>query len=318
MSAARLRVVERDQWQMWAHEWARHLRARNVSAQTAKVYLQAVDNLAEWARAQGIEDPTALRRRHVESYLADFAERKNRSTGKPLSPAYVAKDFRSLRVFFKYLAEEEDMPSPMDKVARPIVPAKRTSVFTEDDLRKLLAACEGRGFAARRDTAMLRVLFDAGLRRAEIMGLAVADVDLDSQTLRVVYGKGRKLRMVGIGLKTTEALSRYLRTRSRHPDADHPALWLADPVKGHSGALGVDALRLMLGRRSRQAGVENVHPHRFRHTAFDLFADAGGSGGDAMKLFGWSSRSMLDHYAASSAERRALSAHKRLSPGDRI
>lgn len=74
----------------------------------------------------------------------------------------------------------------------------------------------------------------------------------------------------------------------------------------------------MLDRRCDQAGLPHINPHMFRHTAADFAMRNGMSDSDLMKNFGWKSRSMLNRYAASTAEDRARQAHKRLSPGDRV
>jgi site-specific recombinase XerD len=107
----------------------------------------------------------------------------------------------------------------------PVLPDAPPAVFTDAQLTGLLRACEGRDLPSRRDTAILRLLLDTGMRRAEIAGLKVEDVDL-AQNLAYVVGKGRRPRVCPFGRKTAQALDRYLRVRSAHPQADTPHLWL--------------------------------------------------------------------------------------------
>jgi integrase/recombinase XerC len=96
----------------------------------------------------------------------------------------------------------------------------------EDGLRRLLATCAGRSFEDRRDTALILLLVDVGPRRAELMGLTVADVDFDLDVL-LVLGKGRRERALPFGRRSAVALDRYLRIRARRRDAALPWLWLA-------------------------------------------------------------------------------------------
>src|SRR3712207_9329570 len=99
------------------------------------------------------------------------------------------------------------------------------------------------------------------MRAAELVGLTVEDVDLDNQ-LANVMGKGGRGRTVPFGVRTADALRKYLKARRRHPLADRtPALWL-----GRKGPLSDSGVRQMLERRGEDAGVPDLHPHRFRHT----------------------------------------------------
>jgi integrase/recombinase XerC len=100
------------------------------------------------------------------------------------------------------------------------------AVLTENQVRALLETTRGRGFLEVRDAAILRLMIDTGIRRAELIGLEVEDVDLDMD-VAIVLGSGRREQSLPFGKKTAMALDRYLRARSRHPHAHRPELWLA-------------------------------------------------------------------------------------------
>lgn len=321
-----------DAWTMLAGQWRRSLTARNVSGRTTELYLVSLGRLAGHSRAAGIAGPDDITKTDVEGY---FAARAGASTarGKKVSPSGLLMDFGHLKVFFTWWADTEEVPNPMRKIARPIVPEKPVPIIPTDELRALLAVCkppavpEGKtldkdqrdrlAFTARRDVAIIRVLFDTGVRRAELAGMTLDDLDLDQQHI-TVHGKGRRTRTVAYGAKTAEALDRYLRLRAKHKDRALPDLWLAEPGH-HKGPLGYPGIGLMLRRRAREAGVSgNLYPHRFRHTAADSQLEAGMEEGDVMRLFGWRTRSMLDRYGAERQERRALAAARRTNHADKL
>jgi site-specific recombinase XerD len=137
----------------------------------------------------------------------------------------------------------------MARMRPPMVPDERpVPVLGAEDLRRLLAACAGKTFEARRDTAIIMSLLDTGARRAELVGLKLQDVDFDLDVAGV-HGKGRRQRALPFGRKTAQALDRYLRLRARHPHRDLPWLWI-----GQQGRLTASGLVMLLRRRAHPRG----------------------------------------------------------------
>jgi site-specific recombinase XerD len=143
------------------------------------------------------------------------------------------------------------------------------------------------------------------------------DVFLPMHRLRVTL-KGGNQWWVPIGRKTAAAIDRYLRARARHPRASSPWLWLAVRSSDRGEHFTATGIRQMLQRRGELAGVQDVNPHRFRHTFADQWLANGGNVDDLMNVAGWSSITMPLRYAKGRGVARAAAAHERLSPGDRI
>lgn len=291
----------------------RHVQASNLRPRTIELYVQHASALAGFLAAQGMpQDVEHVRREHVEAYMVWMQERG--------SAANAAIHYRSLQQFFRWCSDEGEIrESPMAKMRPPRVPEKLINVIRTDALKLLFGTCgKGRSFEDRRDYAIMCLLLDTGMRRAELVGIQLRDLDLDQRQVKIT-GKGGRDRRVPCSGETVKALDRYLRIRRTHAKVsggdlgERSALWL-----GRKGPLSGNGLYSMLSRRSREAGIERVHPHQWRHTFAHEWRMANGDDDGLMRVAGWRSREMLSRYGASAADERARETHKRASPLERL
>lgn len=309
--------------------FTKRLRRDNKAPRTISTYLEDATELVRHLAAAG-RTTTAeeLVRADIDSYLDALWERG-------LAPASVAKRFRSIQQFCKWLEQEgETAVSPMAGMRPPAVPAKPVPVVPdsafETMLKDIVRDRRAHLFEARRDEAIFRVFADCGVRLQEITELTVEGINLDTDELRV-FGKGRRFRVVPFDDDTAVSLHKYLRERAKHPAAraarftnhDDPKdprngehlLWL-----GTKGPLKYTGVLQMVKRRSRASlGIEgHIHPHQLRHTAAHAAARSGLSETEMMRLFGWKSDAMPKLYGASAADERAREAKRTKGLGNRF
>ncbi len=295
--------------------WELALDGANKSPHTIKSYVASVRSLARYLRdhsmPDSLEDTGA---EHIRAFLRDERERT--------SPATAQRHYRNLHVWYAWLEAEGELPgdNPMRRVEKPKVPQTVKPFFQDGDIAALLNAASGSTFDARRDMAIISILVDTGVRVSGLAGLRYGDGDdndvyLAEKRLRIRL-QGGDVTYVPIGRKTATDLDRYLRARDRHPRASSPWLWLQ--MRNRAEHFTATGIRQMLERRGRQAGVPNVHPHRFRHTFADSWLAAGGNVDELMNIAGWKSITMPLAYARGRGISRAAEAHARLSPRDRI
>lgn len=284
-----------------AQSYSRVQRSEGRSPVTVSLYAYFNRRLARWLLEQtGSAEASALTRPLLRDYYLERSE-----TCKPSS---VSVEYRAHRVFVRWLVAEEELASdPMARMRGPKVLLKPVPILSDQDMKRLVDACSGTGYRERRDMAILRLLLDCGLRRGEIVGLKLPDLDME-RGLVTVTGKG-KTRVVAFGAKTAVALDRWLRARSTQASSSRTELWLALTPSG---------LYQALRTRAERAGVTGWHTHRHRHTFAHQWLLERGNEGDLMQVAGWASVAMLRRYGASAASERAREAQRRMALGDRF
>jgi site-specific recombinase XerD len=285
--------------------WRHDLAARNKAPRTISDYVTSLERFSAWLDQQ---DPHVelleVTKHHVRAWLAFELTRVSAKT--------TVRHYQAVRQFYIWAHAEGEIPvNPTQGIKQPAIQEKLIEVPTVEDIKVLLSKA-AKNFEGLRDTAIIMILMDCGLRASELIGLKLDDVD-QTNNLLMVLGKGRRMRAVPFGRKTAAALDRYLRARAKRPETHHDELWL-----GRKGPLTDSGLRQLLARRTKSANLPHLHPHQMRHFFADSWLRAGGAEGDLMRVTGWKSRSMVDRYGSALATSRAINAHKKLSPGDRL
>ena len=228
--------------------------------------------------------------------------------GRGLAPSSVARSLVPVRALHRFLfVEGRTAADPAAAVDRPRVPKGLPKALMEEEVGRLLAAPVGDEPLARRDRAMLELLYGTGARISEAVGLSLGDLDLDEGLVRL-FGKGSKERIVPVGSHATRALVTWLGDGGRAAVA--PARWRArsDADAVFLGARGSrltrqgawDAIR----RHGLAAGLAGrLSPHVLRHSCATHMLDHGADIRAVQELLGHASISTTQVYTLVSTER---------------
>jgi integrase/recombinase XerD len=268
------------------------LLAATKAARTVDAYRRDLDDLT--AR---VGKPLRLATtEELERCLAEL-----RAEGR--SPATIARRTAAARSFFGHLVllgRRSDNPAAA--VALPRKHRRLPRTLSPSEAERLIDAAAGTSPRALRDCAMVELLYGAGLRVSEAVGLGKTDVDLERRIVRAT-GKGSKERIVPIGRPAAEALRRYLARGRPHLDRRHrPELFLN--AKG--GGLTRAGVFLVLRRLAQKAGLdpERVHPHLLRHSFATHLLEGGADLRSVQEMLGHADLSTTELYTHVSDRRR--------------
>lgn len=267
---------------------------RAVSPHTYKNYLVDLQQFLSFIQEKYPQVAAAGESRISEIDASVIREYVNRMYNS-WSPSSMARKLASLRTFFSFCMRQGYIESnPAKEVATPKIPKRVPKFLTVDEVFALLDAAAGKDVLGSRDKAILELLYASGLRVSELVGLNLEDVDLSSQTVRVL-GKGRKERIVPMGEKACVSISAYLAQRG--------GLLTRNPAeKGfflnrHGGRLTARSIERLLGKYIQRSGLQKtVTPHILRHTFATHLLGAGADMRGIQELLGHSSLSTTQKY----------------------
>jgi integrase/recombinase XerD len=276
--------------------------AARLTPATLDSYRYALDHLAGFLAAQGVDTVEGMEPSHLRLFLVELERKGNK-------PATVHLHARVARRFLNWCTEEGLLDrSPMDKVAMPRRDKDLPEAYSEEEVAKLLKATTGKDIRSVRDRALVLLLLDSGLRASEALSLTVGDLDTATGEV-LVTGKGSKQRTVRVGTKARLAVLAYLRLRKAGPD---------EPLCcGSKGPLTRRGLEQVLADLGERAGVAHCHPHRFRRSFALACLRAGMDVFNLQRLMGHSDLTTLQKYLPL-VQADVVAAHERFGPVDNM
>lgn len=273
-------------------------KAAGLSPNTIRWYTDWSKRFIAFLRQRGLPlDANKVTAQHVRDFLADLRERRpwegvrQVPRSRKISRATVNCAFRALRALFNWAAEEGRIATnPMHRLKEPKMPQKTPAVFTKDEIERLLNTAATWGQLKERNSLVVQLLLDTGIRLSELTGLTLHNVFPNEGYIKV-KGKGSKERLVPIGTVVQRSLSHYVE-RVR-PKVKTNALFLTKDGR----RLKNSGVRSLLRRMGKAAGVTTrVHPHKFRHTFAKEYLMHGGNLESLRRILGHTSLEMARRY----------------------
>jgi integrase/recombinase XerC len=246
----------------------------NASPHTVSNYRREIAQFMAYARQRGVTAWGQVTPALIRGWLADLHR-------LGYAKASVARRISELRSFYAFLVRVDAVAeNPVEGISAPRLPQRLPRPLTEEEVRALLAAPDPSTPAGQRDRAMLELLYAAGLRVSELLGLDVAALDLAQAQVRVV-GKGDKERIVLMGVPAVQALRAYLedgrqKLLAAAVKSARPGESATPPRSRQTNALflnrfgqrlSVSMFTRILRRYARAAGIKHrVTPHMLRHS----------------------------------------------------
>ena len=257
-----------------------------------------------------------ITRKTIRAYLIHL-QNKKRYDGHPLtptqeqylSPRTVRARFMTLKAFFAWLERDGYTEgNVMKNIESPQVPHRLMTILNQEEVERVLSAANPRTSLGSRDSAIMMLLLDTGIRCAELTGLKLTDVHVSRGYLKVM-GKGSRERLVPLGATARRALLEYI--RSHRPASTSDNVFLTETGE----PMTVGGIQLMIKRLGRRCGVPRLHAHLCRHTFATNYLMNGGDIFTLQQILGHSTLEMVRRYVNLSSQ-YVIGQHNRFSPLD--
>jgi site-specific recombinase XerD len=255
---------------------------------------------------------SGINKRCIQFFIIYLKQRTTKQ-GKPLKDTVVNAYYRTLHSFFVWCLEENLIEhSPMDGMHPPAFTKPEIRPFSEQDIHNLLILCQGNSYIEIRNKALILLDIDTGLRLSELANILFEEIDLNTGYITVL-GKGKKRRVVRMGINTRKAVMRYLRLRN----PKYPQLWQTEERR----PLTRWGIRLAIERLCDRAKITDARgsTHTFRHSAAMFSLRNGADIKDVQQMLGHSKiKTTADTYLAAFDSEMAAKRHEKFSPVDNL
>lgn len=276
---------------------------RGLSPATLRSYECHLKPFIEFLEGRNI-DPLKVTAHDLKGFIGIHQE-------KDISPVTINDYIRTFRQLFRWMVSEDWIDKdPSAQIKKLKVPKRDKPVLQPEDITRMLSACPPDTFQGIRNRAMIRLLWDCGLRRIEVLNAQLNDLNLANCRLGVI-GKGNKYAEVPLSDKTVEALQLWIRARGANSS---PCLFVTDGAR----KLNDSYFTHMIEKIGNRAGIK-VNAHKIRHSVITWLAEQGMEPFDLQAFARHEDiTTTMGYIQKARLAKRLPEQHRRFGPGNKV
>jgi integrase/recombinase XerC len=266
---------------------------KNFSYNTVNAYLKDLNNLLSYINKDSkINNFSSIDYHLIRKYVVFLKQKK-------YSDRTIARKISSLRVFFKYLVQQELIDSnPAEYVQIPKLKKKLPDFLFYEEIIKLINSFKDNNPATKRDQAIIELLYGTGMRVTELSDLNICDINLEDDTIKLL-GKGSKERIVPFSMPVKTAIKKYIEKRGQIPKKNYRQLMSNKAlfINNIGKRLSARSIRRIINKYIQIACLnKKISPHVFRHTFATHLLNGGADLRSVQELLGHESLSTTQIY----------------------
>lgn len=306
---------------------------RQLAPKTVTNYEHTLRLMQQYFESSGITDEKKIKNAQIQQYLQYMKERgkytvavnqnsrrsntpdNRHDKGKDIQATTINGALKDMRVFFNWLVTENIISeSPIKKTDFMEVKRKPLEFVTDDEYQKLIQSLDIVAFSQVRDSVIIQLLLDTGMRIGECLQLKDENIDLSNNTFFIPEDvtKSKKARYVFFGTKMAKQLRRWFNFRDRHRDTEY--LFCTNC----GNKVTVNNFEVNIRKYCNNIGIERVHPHNFRNNFAKRFLMNGGDIYTLSRILGHSSVKITEQAYLDITEKDLQKMYQNFSPLNRM
>lgn len=277
---------------------------RNYSNNTILAYQNNLEQFESFCKQENIKNIKDIDYNFIRKYM-EYLYKKNYTTSS------INRMLSVLRSFFKYLNSENKIDNnPLNLITGPKLVRKLPKYLTINDVEKILATPDLNSDIGIRDALILELLYVSGIRVSELVNIKINDINVSNKTIKII-GKGNKERIVFVGNRFLELLTKYYKIRHHFLKYSNDFLILSKTGR----KINPREIRNIINVIKTKAGItKNISPHTFRHTFATHMLNEGADLRSVQELLGHenlSTTTIYTHLTNEKLRRTYLNTHPR-------